>query len=141
MPDMDTRPETDPLMETPYRPSLTSPTPAAPSPPLSPSQAPEAPIVTEPGALPPAVEIFRGAIERSSALHAQALQDMQQRSVDMHAQLSSLTQQRIDSLSLPQFAYVQRAMQLNEEFWPGVVASAEQILREHGELPAAESAG
>jgi len=90
--------------------------------------------------MPTAAEIFRIAIARGNALHTQALEDMQQRSAEVHEQLSQTMQQRISALSMPKFAFVKRAAQLDEDFWAGVVDSAEQILRNHGELPDSEPA-
>lgn len=89
------------------------------------------------GSLPStAEEIFRNAIAQNAMIHARSLEDIQRHTDEVHAQLRSATQSALRRMQLPEFSFVHRAMQLEEDFWSDTVARAKDVLREHDELPA-----
>lgn len=93
----------------------------------------------EPSAsLPTAAEIFRQALEQNAELHKRALEDMQRHTNDVRTQLQLLTNQRMQSLQMPNFGLVRRAVELQPAFWNETVNRAITVLQQHGEFPAEE---
>jgi len=85
--------------------------------------------------IPATAEIFRQAMARSAAIHQRSIDDMQRHTDEMHNHLRAVTHQRAQSLQIPDFDLVRRALLLDPGFWAETVARAVDVLQQCGAPP------
>jgi hypothetical protein len=96
----------------------------------------EQPAPPPPPDMSSSAAIFRQALAQNAEIHRRALNELQQYTDDVHAQLRQMTSNRIQALQVQNFQLVRRAAVLDPDFWEDTVNRAIGVLQQHGEFPA-----